>query len=119
MWELYGAEEPPYSTQTSGRNIVTRELAQSVTEEKQAVEAYANRARTAEASGDQQTAFLYRHIAKEEGSHLVQFGHRLSAIETLALHPDSQEWMSKTIVDAGWREKLDKVFEAAVARARS
>ena len=38
--------------------------------------------------------------------------------EELEFLADSPEWVTQTIDNSGWREKLDQEFQAAIARAR-
>ncbi|MDP2662288.1 MAG: hypothetical protein Q8R28_16315, partial [Dehalococcoidia bacterium] len=97
------AESPPYSTQTGSsprhaaleagyRKVITRELGQSVAEEKQAQEVYGKRAHTADAAGDTETGSIYREIAGDEYSHQVGFEQRLEEVQRPKLLPALQPY---------------------------
>lgn len=54
---------------------------------------------------------LYPHVPKSEPvTRLPQDG--------LRFLPDSPEVLTQTIIATGYREKLDSVFQAAIARAK-
>ncbi len=103
----------------SGRSIVHRDLAQSIREEIKAQKDYKERAENASSYGDKVTAEIYNHIGPEEKEHEQELTRRLKDIggqmEFLA---DSPEFLTETIQQDGWQEKLDQAFEAAIAKVR-
>ncbi len=55
-------------------------LERSIDEELQAVRDYSQRATIARTAGDNETAQLFEHIAKEEENHVKEFGDRIAPL---------------------------------------
>ena len=88
-------------------------------EEKFAQKVYKEREGMARSLGDEKTAKLYEHIGGEERHHEEEEAKRLGEVTAgMSFIPDSAEYLSQTIDDTGWRDKIDAAFQAAIERTR-
>jgi rubrerythrin len=102
--------------ETKDRSIIEG-LEKSMNEEQEAADTYLGRMKTAREAGDDETAQLYEHVISEEVEHKKEFSDRKEELN-LKYFSDSPEYLSQTIDRSGWRDKLDKEFQAAIARSR-
>jgi hypothetical protein len=104
--------------QTPKNFRIIRDLDESVREEKFAQKVYGERGGMAHVAGDHKTEELYKEIAVDEHQHETELTRRLNEVAPGKMNfvPDSAEYMSQTIQDSGWREKLDRAFQEAVER---
>jgi len=95
-------------------------LEKSISEEKQAQEAYQERAEIAAAAGDKKTEALFLEVKGDELQHMKEFEKRREGKKKDSPNfiGDTQEFMAETIIDSGFREKIDDAFQAAIKRLK-
>jgi rubrerythrin len=102
------------------KKLVIEDLNRSFMEEVIAEDNYRDRAKYADLSGDSKTAELYRHIAKEEDTHGIEFRERIYALGGIVeFVSDTAEYMAETITRSEYTDKMDQAFQEAIQRARS